>query len=377
MRLFTRLLVGLLLGLCNLYAIAEPQPLAIIDRSTWPEKLDSPTAFDVASRAEVLNFAFVLKASEALTEAQLAERLALRSINMASINALRAQLWGRLWRSFDQAQQSCEQDASFCYAIDSLDDLQQQAATYTIDPSSFYAGWATPAVAFDWAYLDELLHAAALFPQISSEVLRFADSERNGDELNDRVFLLTFDGGPTPAQGRTDWLTDYLRRQNLSATFFVLGNSLANRRDQPSGDDLPALYKNQCVGVQGWQYRSHSQWQDWQDSILRSVALVQAALPDNYVALFRPPYGQRRADSPGFFAGQNLQVALWDIDSQDGTGRLTAEQSAQRVLTLMLLWRRGVVVFHDSQDKAQVALPWLLGQTAQSGIGWQPCKQFQ
>lgn len=377
MRLVTPLLSGLAFALASLYAVAAPQPVAVIDRSAWPEKIDTPVAFDVASRAEVLSFAHALSASEGLSEAQLADRLDLRKINMAAINDLRAQLWTRLWKSFDQAQQSCEQDASFCFAIDSQADLQQQAATYQVDKDSFYIGWSAPAAAFDEAYLNELLHAAALFPQISSEVLRFSNAERNGDELNDRVFLLTFDGGPTPAQGRTDWLTDYLRRQKMSATFFVLGTHFANRRDKPGGDDLPALYQDQCVGVQGWEYRSHSHWQDWQDSILRSVTLVQGELPDDYVPLFRPPYGQRRSDAQAFFSGQNLQVALWDIDSQDASGRLTAEQSAQRVLTLMLLWRRGVVVFHDTQDKAQTAVPWLLAQTAQSGIGWQPCKQFQ
>ena len=377
MRLVTLLLAGLAALLVHHSALAAPQPLAIIDRSTWPEKIDTPVAFDVASRAEVLTFAHALSASEALSEAQLADRLDLRSINMASINTLRAQLWGRLWRSFDQAQQSCEQDASFCFAIDSQADLQQQAMAYAIDADSFYAGWATPGAVFAEAYLDELLHAAALFPQISSEVLRFSDAERNGDELNDRVFLLTFDGGPTAAQGHTDWLTDYLRRQKMSATFFVLGNSFASRRDKPAEQDLQRLYEGQCVGIQGWEYRSHSHWQDWQDSIERSVALVQGEVPNNYVPLFRPPYGQRRSDAQPFFSAQQLQVALWDIDSQDATGRLTAEQSAQRVLTLMLLWRRGVVVFHDTQDKAQTAVPWLLTQTAQSGIGWQPCKQFQ
>jgi len=45
------------------------------------------------------------------------------------------------------------------------------------------------------------------------------------------------------------------------------------------------------------------------------------------------------------------------------------------VMTLMLLWRRGVIVFHDTQDKARTALPWLLKQTAESGIGWQGCKE--
>lgn len=362
-------------GLLSLAAHAAPLPLATFDRSHWPEQLDSPALFDVASRAEILGFAHALQASEALDEPTLAARLGLRQINLASINQVRQRLWRQLWRNYDLAQQSCDQDASFCYAIDGQAELRQQAVKFAVAGDSFYAGWAGPASEFHALYLDELLRKAALFPQTASEVERYSDQERSGDELNDRLFMLTFDSGPGAVGSSTDALADYLRRQKLAATFFVLGNSLQTRRDKTSLADLRTLYQGQCVGIQGWQYRSHGQWQDWQDSVLRSQARVQADLPEQYVPLFRPPYGQRRADSQEFFARQGLQVVLWNIDAQD-QGALSAEQSAQRVLTLMLLWRRGVIQFHDVQPKAQEALAWLLKRTAQTGIGWEDCRHF-
>ncbi|WP_163010338.1 polysaccharide deacetylase family protein, partial [Pseudomonas viridiflava] len=110
-------------------------------------------------------------------------------------------------------------------------------------------GWAAPSHAFHERYLDELLRKAALFPQISSEVARFGDHERNGDEFNDRVFLLTFDGGPAAVGGNTDWLADYLRKQKMNATFFVLGSSLQTRVERSSASDVQALYQGQCVGT--------------------------------------------------------------------------------------------------------------------------------
>ena len=365
----------LLSGLLSVAAQAAPVPPTTFERSHWPEQLDSPALFDVASRAEILGFARALQASEALDQPALAARLGLKQINLVSINQVRSRLWQRLWRNYDLAQQSCEQDASFCYAIDGQAELRQQAAKFTVASDSFYAGWAEPSREFHQRYLDELLRKAALFPQIASEIERYSALERNGAELNDRLFMLTFDAGPGPVGGGTDGLTEYLRRQKLGATFFVLGNSLQMRRDKSSLTDLRALYKGQCVGIQGWQYRSHGQWQDWQQSVLRSQARVQADLPDQYVPLFRPPYGQRRADSQDFFASQGLQVVLWNIDAQDQSA-LSGEQSAQRVLTLMLLWRRGLIQFHDAQPKAQEAVAWLLKQTAQSGIGWEDCRHF-
>jgi len=356
---------------------AVPPPVATLDMSTWPEALSSPALFDVASRAQILMFSHVLLQSEALDDAALADRLDLRTVNMVAVNELRRQLWQRLWQNYNQAQQSCEQDASYCFAIDSLDDLRMQANNFAVAPDSFYANWGAPARVFDQIYVDELLRKAALSPQISSEVLKVDDSELDGNDFNDRLFLLTFDSGPSVAVGGTEWVTDFLRKQKLNATFFVLGQSFANRREKADPGALPALYRDQCVGVQGWQYRSHADWNDWEGSITRTTTLVQSELPDNYVPLFRPPYGTRRPDASVFLGTQQMKVALWNIDSQDSNSQLTAEQSAQRVLTLMLLWRHGVIAFHDTQTKAQVALPWLIEKTSQAGIGWQDCRQFQ
>lgn len=369
--------IALLLSACLfcLNAQAAPVDVASLDRNTWPEQLSSPALFDVASRAEILMFAHSLLASEAQDDTALKQRLGLKIINLAAIDDLRRQLWQRLLENYTFAQQSCEADASFCYLVENMDDLREQSGKFEVSENSFYIGWASPSRHFHERYLDELLRKAALFPQISSEVARFGDHERNGDELNDRMFLLTFDGGPAPVGGDTDWLTDYLRKQKMNATFFALGSSLQTRVERSSAGDVQALYQGQCVGIQGWEYRSHSHWVDWQSSITRSALLVQNLMPENYVPLFRPPYGQRRADSQGFFLQQGLQVALWDIDSQDEPGKLKADESAQRVLTLMLLWRKGVIAFHDTQDKARVALPMVLQATAQSGLGWQECRE--
>lgn len=354
-------------------AMAAPNEPATLDRSTWPEQLNSPALFDVASRAEILTFAHALLATEALDENALKQRLNLKVINLDSIDSVRQRLWQQLLLNYNAAQQSCDQDASFCYYVEDMPSLREQAGKFVVADDSFYAAWAEPSREFHRRYLDEQLRMAALFPQIASEVAVFGEQEFNGEQMSDRLFMLKLDSGPSQSSGTTDWLTNYLRKQSMSATFFVLGNSLQARLGKTSEQAVQSLYKGQCVGVQGWEYRSHSHWQDWQDSIVRSAALVKQQLPDNYVPVFSPPYGHRRADSGAFFKSQGLQVALWNIDSQDMAASLTGEQSAHRVLTLMLLWRHGVIAFHDTQDKVRSALPWLLKATAQSGLGWQEC----
>lgn len=360
--------------LLSVGAVAAPGDVATLDRSTWPEALGNPTLFDVASRAEILMFARGLLGSEALDEAALAQRLGLRTVNIDAVNQLRQRLWQRLLANYNHAQQSCDQDASFCFLVEDLPTLREQAAKFVVSDDSYYTQWAEPSRIFHLHYLDELLRKAALFPQTSSEIDRFGDYERNGDDMHDRLFLLTFDSAANVQPDNTGWLTEYLRKSNLSGTFFVLGKDIQARLSDRSVSSLQAMFSQQCVGVQGWEFRSHSHWQDWQDSVRRSADLVKNKLPENYVPLFRPPEGQRRSDAQGFFNAQGLHVALWDIDAQDSAGKLKGAASAQRVLTLMLLWRHGVISFNLKQDAVKTSLPWLLSQTAQSGIGWEDCQ---
>ncbi|MBX8611768.1 polysaccharide deacetylase family protein [Pseudomonas cichorii] len=359
-----------------LEAQAAVPEVATIDRSVWPESLETPALFDVASRAEILAFAHALAVSETLGEEGLKQRLGLRYINVPSLNVVRHRLWLRLLENYQAAQKSCEEDANFCVLVEDMEQLRQRAEEYQVSPDSFYAAWARPSSVFHERYLNELLYMAALFPQTSSEIERYNSDEMSGDEMPDRTFMLNFDSGPSPADGSTDWLADFMRQQKMTATFFVLGKNLQARLEGSSAASLQALYRQQCVGVQGWEYRSHSNWVDWQDSVQRSAALVQQVLPDNFVPLFRPPYGHRRADSGEYFRSQHLRVSLWNIDSQDVMGRLSAQQVGDRVLTLMLLWRRGTVVFHDMGNKAQSALPLLLANTAQSELVWDDCRNF-
>ena len=77
-----------------------------------------------------------------------------------------------------------------------------------------------------------------------------------------------------------------------------------------------------------------------------------------------------------FFQQQALQVGLWNIDSQDWSNKVSADAAAQRVLTLMLLWRRGVILFHDIHNKAPVAVSWLVRATEGSGVSWQDCHSY-
>lgn len=220
---------------------AGPAVPAMLDRSVWPEHLTTPVLFDVASRAEILAFAHALLVSESQDETGLKARLGLKKINMVSLNLIRQRLWARLLENYQFAQQSCEQDASFCVLVEDMEMLRERAENFQVADDSFYAAWAAPSRAFHERYLNELLRMAALFPLVSSEIERYNSDELTGDELNDRAFLLTFDSGPTVVGGTTDWLTEYLRQQKLNAAFFVLGKNMQMRLEKSAVPEVQEI----------------------------------------------------------------------------------------------------------------------------------------
>ena len=222
----------------------------------------------------------------------------------------------------------------------------------------------------------EQLRLAALFPKVSSEIDLFNDKEWNGDNVADRQFFLSFDDGPTGMQGTTDDTLNMLTAENKSAVFFVLGEHLLSRVSKSDAAALTGLYKNQCVASHGWEHQSHAKWDQWQNSIIRTQSLLNATLPkDNVLLLFRPPYGQRKDDSGTFFQSQSLHVALWNIDSQDWNSHVDVNDITNRMITLMLIKRHGVLLFHDVHPKAKVALPIIFAKL-NNAVEWENCHQM-
>ncbi|WP_266156529.1 polysaccharide deacetylase family protein [Dyella silvatica] len=364
------LLLSLLTGALH---AAGPQLVAAPQRDLWPDSLGSNAGFDRASRAELLVFAPALAESESMDAATLMTRLKIKQVDEASVARLRKQWWQRLLLNYQAASAACVSSEPFCLPVHDLDGFRKAAVGFTAPAEARYASWYDNALTFHRTYLDELLRLAALFPRTNSEVDVFSPREITGSDWPDRHFQLSFDDGPTAIGGGTDRLVTMLREHQLHALFFVLGERLQPRLQAAGRDAMAQTYKGMCVGAHGWEHKSHSGWPQWQDSVIRSTALIQAQLPEVQSPWFRPPFGQRRADSAAFFQAQGLRVALWNIDSQDWNSKVDADQVRQRVLTLMLLWRRGVILFHDIHDKAQQAVPWLLQQTHDAGVVWTDC----
>ncbi len=363
----------------NIYA-AGPAMVAKVDRQLWQEPINTPESFDKASRAYVLVYALMLQEMQKLSDTDMKSAFKIKTVNRASVTKwLNKELTLSL-RNYQAAAKNCvDTDWTCVGSVTSTADLIKKSEALATKIPHNLSAWHVNLEHFTRAYITEQMRLAALFPAVSSEIDIFNDREWTGEAFADRQFLLTFDDGPTQAQGETDEVIAMLAANQKNAVFFVIGESFQNRLNKADAKTVAALYKNQCVAIHGWEHQSHAVWEKWQDSIKRTQSLLTSVLPKqsdattgSFLPLFRPPYGQRRADSGAFFQQQNLQVTLWNMDSQDWNNQVNSDDIFNRMITLMLIKRHGVLLFHDVQTKAKTALPLLFNELG-NAVEWQDC----
>jgi peptidoglycan/xylan/chitin deacetylase (PgdA/CDA1 family) len=164
----------------------------------------------------------------------------------------------------------------------------------------------------------------------------------------------------------------FLKSERIPATFFLLGKSLRTRLTQSTPAELTGLYTGMTIGSHGMDHQSHAKSAEWRSSILGANNLLDSVFCGATAGVhpFRPPYGQRKDSVITVLTSLGSQCVLWNIDTQDWNARISPEQAAGRAVTLMLLWRRGIILFHDVHSKAIGAMPIILKPARAGGIVW-------
>lgn len=368
-------LISALLLMQNALAYsAGPAAIATANRQLWPEPVNTPQGFDKASRAALPPYVLALQELQKLSDTDMLSAFKIKSVNRVSVDKWVAKELAMALKNYQHAAKDCTNADWTCLGdVATVSDLLAKAESVRDKTPPPLAAWRANLTGFARTYGAEQLRLAALFPKVSSEIDRFNENERNGDEFADRQFLLSFDDGPSPASGTTDEVLSMLAKHQKSAVFFVLGERFQNRLQKTDADALAAFYNPQCVASHGWEHQSHAKWAHWQESIKRTQALLSTVVSkDNLLPLFRPPYGQRKADSGAFFQAQSLQVALWNLDSQDWNAKVSPDDIVNRMMTLMLIKRHGLLLFHDVHAKAKTALPLLFNELG-NAVMWHDC----
>lgn len=174
--------------------------------------------------------------------------------------------------------------------------------------------------------------------------------------------VLTFDDGPSPEV--TPLILDALRRADVLAVFFVLGEAVESH---------PALLRQivaegHQIGIHGYQHRPFVRlpYRAIQTEVEKTrAAIVRACSDAALTAWVRPPHGFKSLRLLWLAHRERWRLAAWSLDARD-----YREIDAGRVAEVV---RRGlrpgaIVLLHDGPQQAVTAeaLPLILaGLTAQ------------
>lgn len=358
-----RILLLILLLFPSLSMAAGPEKVATLDRNLWPYPIENNKDFNYASANEILSFVRVFEKTKLNTEAKITAFTGISNINLQSVEKWHLEIRQKLQQNYQNACDNC--------TLDNWDDLVEKSR---VQLPAELAAWALASERFYLRYLYEQARLATLFPRITSEIDSL-DSAREitGSEFKDGSFLLTYDDGPSAntvknniRTNHTQSLTDALRELNIHATFFVLGERLVSSKPPKN------MYDEQCLGSHGYQHKSHQKWDEWGTSL----KMTRSALAEyqNAPYWFRPPYGQRHVNLIESLKEHNEKVMLWNIDSQDWNRKLTDQDVQDRVITLMLFWRKGIILYHDIYAKALNNLPQLQTLSSKAELTWTDCR---
>lgn len=165
-------------------------------------------------------------------------------------------------------------------------------------------------------------------------------------DKNEHSVYLTFDDGPIPES--TPFILDTLRKYNIKATFFMVGDNVRK---------YPELYKQ--IVAEGHQVGNHTyhhlgSLKHWAVTYYVDVHDANDLI---HAHLFRPPHGWMR-HAVYWWMKRKFTIVMWDLVTRDYSNLLTADDVVNNVKRFA---RNGsIITFHDSLKsiyKLQTALP--------------------
>jgi peptidoglycan/xylan/chitin deacetylase (PgdA/CDA1 family) len=180
---------------------------------------------------------------------------------------------------------------------------------------------------------------------------RPSTEKHTADSSQGTGFQLTFDDGPHPKY--TPEILDWLRKQQIHATFFLVGENVVR---------YPELVKRIVaegheIGNHTW---SHPKLSVMSDSVVRSQIkrthdAIIAACGKAPVA-FRPPYGAITARQRSWIESEfGYKTILWDIDTEDWK-KTTSAAVASRIEHGLKPGSANIILAHDIHPRILPAL---------------------
>lgn len=180
-----------------------------------------------------------------------------------------------------------------------------------------------------------------------------------GWDCSSGYVALTYDDGPDVFNDRTSRLLDTLRDYGVHATFFVLGERVADP-NQPTRPDLVLREASEghTVANHTWDHPDLTKLStsdvEWQLSRANDV-ITAAGAPRP--AFFRPPYGYSNSTVAAVGESLGLRQVLWDVNKSDASA---TSSSAVSDPILAAVRPGSIIVMHDWATYTADALPAIL-----------------
>lgn len=178
-----------------------------------------------------------------------------------------------------------------------------------------------------------------------------------------KVVALTFDDGPWPET--TSEVLNLLKKNNIKATFFVVGRNVSN---------YPQLMKQivadgHAVGNHTWSHQYHHYSPASAANELEKTSDVIYKTTGVKTSLFRPPGGFLNNGLVAAAYQKKNAVIMWSADSSDWRGgRITVQRLTDNVLNATQ--PGGIILMHDGGgDRSHTvqALPQLIAKLKGQG----------
>ncbi|MCF2903721.1 polysaccharide deacetylase family protein [Octadecabacter sp. CECT 8868] len=175
------------------------------------------------------------------------------------------------------------------------------------------------------------------------------------------VVAMTFDDGPHPTH--TPRLLDMLRERGLRATFYLIGNRVAQ---------YPQIARR--IAEEGHEIGNHSWSHPFLNNYSDRAAILEIDQTTNVIyqitgrppVTFRPPYGAFTRRQRTFLNDvRSLPTILWSVDPQDWR-RPGAHVVANRILSHT--HQGGIILSHDIHRGTVDAMPQTLDGLTARGL---------
>lgn len=368
-----KILFACLVFLINLLGY-DATKIGIISRDEFPFKIEDNKSFDIASRFEILSYVRQISKID-VNEIRLIELFQEDFFDLESIDKWLIFTKEMLIRSYKDSLKTCSLGNldEMCMEIKNWQELEQLSNN---NSNKLLLNWISLNEMFYKNYLYEQIRLASLSKKITSEIFTLDEKEEQGFNFSDKEFLITFDDGPSLSNTRK--ITEKLNYLRMNAIFFILGENLKKVLEMKESNlYAKSMYMNMCVGSHGFIHKPFPKLNDWENDYEKTKNLI---LDNNLQGFqkqeiyFRPPYGQRQENLVKKVISKNDKLLLWNIDSQDWNKNLSEKQVYDRVFSLMLLYRKGIILFHDTNMKGIFTLEKINDSKKINAIKFMDCK---